>query len=109
MHKKRGLDCMHWSWINYPPSGLGRKEDSPTIVLEAVASQDLWFWHVFFVIPGSHNDINIIDRSHLFSPLANMQAPQCRFEINGNWNLSMLGNADSNYFGTERSKAKKFC
>ncbi|POM63486.1 LOW QUALITY PROTEIN: Uncharacterized protein PHPALM_21103 [Phytophthora palmivora] len=36
-------------------------------------------------MPGSHNDINIIDRSHLFSALAKMQAPQCRFEINGNW------------------------
>lgn len=28
------------------------KEKEPTIVLEAVASQDLWIWHAFFGMPG---------------------------------------------------------
>jgi len=35
----------------------------PTIILEAVASQELWIWHVFFGMPGSLNDINVLDRS----------------------------------------------
>jgi len=30
----------------------------PTIILEAVASQDLWIWHAFFGMPRSLNDIN---------------------------------------------------
>jgi hypothetical protein len=33
----------------------------PTIILEAMASQDLWIWHVFFEMPGSLNDINVLD------------------------------------------------
>ena len=32
----------------------------PTIILEAVASKDLWIWHAFFGMPGSHNDINVL-------------------------------------------------
>jgi hypothetical protein len=32
----------------------------PTIILEAVASQDLWIWHAFFGMPGSLNDINAL-------------------------------------------------
>jgi hypothetical protein len=31
-----------------------------TIILEAVASQDLWIWHFFFGMAGSHNDINML-------------------------------------------------
>ena len=33
----------------------------PTIVLKAIASYDLWIWHAFFRLPGSHNDINVLD------------------------------------------------
>ncbi|XP_022008315.1 uncharacterized protein LOC110907675 [Helianthus annuus] len=36
----------------------------PTIMLEAVASQDLWFWHAFAGPPGSQNDINSIPYPH---------------------------------------------
>ncbi|OWY96494.1 hypothetical protein PHMEG_00033228, partial [Phytophthora megakarya] len=35
-------------------------------------------------MPGSHNDINVLERSDLFSSLANSDAPQCRYTINGN-------------------------
>ncbi|GAB2287602.1 hypothetical protein Dimus_037941 [Dionaea muscipula] len=43
--------------------------NKPTIILEAVASYDLWIWHAFFGMPGSHNDINVLDRSPLFAEL----------------------------------------
>ena len=33
----------------------------PTIVLKAIASYDLWIWHAFFRLLGSHNDINVLD------------------------------------------------
>jgi hypothetical protein len=39
------LDCMHWQWKNCPSALKGQyqgKEKAATIVLEAVASHDLW-------------------------------------------------------------------
>uniref|UniRef100_A0A0D3DJY4 DDE Tnp4 domain-containing protein n=1 Tax=Brassica oleracea var. oleracea TaxID=109376 RepID=A0A0D3DJY4_BRAOL len=42
------IDCMHWEWKNCPTAWKGqytRGSGKPTIVLEAVASQDLWIWH----------------------------------------------------------------
>nr|GFA27559.1 putative nuclease HARBI1 isoform X2 [Tanacetum cinerariifolium] len=41
----------------------------PTIMLEAVASQDLWIWHAFYGIVGANNDINVLDNSPLFDDL----------------------------------------
>jgi hypothetical protein len=55
----------------------------PTIVLEAVASTDLWIWHAFFGLPGSFNDINVLHRSHLFDRLAQGEAPSVNYTING--------------------------
>ena len=45
------LDCMHWEWKNYPTAYHGMYTGHvhrPTIVLEVVASYDLWIWHAFF-------------------------------------------------------------
>ncbi|KAL0689123.1 hypothetical protein Bca4012_088800 [Brassica carinata] len=45
------IDCMHWEWKNCstPWKGMySRGTKKPTIVLEAVASYDLWIWHAFF-------------------------------------------------------------
>uniref|UniRef100_A0A0D3AB60 DDE Tnp4 domain-containing protein n=1 Tax=Brassica oleracea var. oleracea TaxID=109376 RepID=A0A0D3AB60_BRAOL len=45
------IDCMHWEWKNCPNAWKGqytRGSGKPTIVLEAVASQDLWIRHAFF-------------------------------------------------------------
>ncbi|GKE85871.1 probable serine/threonine-protein kinase PBL7, partial [Tanacetum coccineum] len=40
------IDCMHWEWKNCPVSWQGQygrgDKKYPTIMLEAVASQDLW-------------------------------------------------------------------
>ena len=55
----------------------------PTIILEAVASQDLLIWHAFFGLPGSLNDINVLDRSLVFTLLANGHAPLVNYIING--------------------------
>ena len=56
----------------------------PTIILEAVASYDLWIWHAFFGLQGSHNDINVLEHSNVFSLLAEGKAPAINFSINGN-------------------------
>ncbi|CAI0449403.1 unnamed protein product [Linum tenue] len=40
------IDCMHWEWKNCPTSWKGQyargDHETPMIMLEAVASQDLW-------------------------------------------------------------------
>lgn len=94
MHKERdfvkmldSIDCMHWKWKNCPAVWAGQytgNNGEPTIVLESVASRDLWIWHAFLDILGSHNDINVLDRSNLFSDLENGQTPPYSFEMNGN-------------------------
>lgn len=80
------IDCMHRKWKNCPTAwkGMysGRKREA-TIILEAVASYDLWIWHAFFGLPGSNNDINVLERSFLFTELAQGCAPQVNYSING--------------------------
>ncbi|CAN1290215.1 hypothetical protein LINPERPRIM_LOCUS20599 [Linum perenne] len=48
------IDCMHWPWKNCPVAWKGQftrgDQGIPTIMLEAVASQDLWIWHAFFLV-----------------------------------------------------------
>nr|GEV38482.1 hypothetical protein [Tanacetum cinerariifolium] len=64
------IDCMQWEWINCPVSWQGQYDRGDkkyhTIMLEAVASQDLWIWHAFFGVAGANNDINVLDNSPLF-------------------------------------------
>ncbi|XP_010233156.1 uncharacterized protein LOC100845782 [Brachypodium distachyon] len=55
----------------------------PSVVLEAVADQDLWIWHVFFGMAGSHNDINVLQCSNVFAKLVEGTAPPVNYEING--------------------------
>ncbi|XP_062224426.1 uncharacterized protein LOC133922928 [Phragmites australis] len=93
MNERRGfpgmlgsIDCMHWRWKNCPTAWSGSftgHVNLPTIILEAVASQDLWIWHAFFGMPGSLNDINVLHRSHLLNNLAAGVAPQVQYSING--------------------------
>uniref|UniRef100_A0A0D3C0M0 DDE Tnp4 domain-containing protein n=1 Tax=Brassica oleracea var. oleracea TaxID=109376 RepID=A0A0D3C0M0_BRAOL len=81
------IDCMHWEWKNCPTAWKGmysRGTGKPTIVLEAVASYDLWICHVFFEAPGTMNDLNILDRSPVFDDIINGIAPQLNFYVNGN-------------------------
>ena len=55
----------------------------PTIILEAIASYDLWIWHAFFGLLGSLNDINVLDRSNVFSNLVEGRGPEVMYTING--------------------------
>ncbi|XP_048602119.1 putative nuclease HARBI1 [Brassica napus] len=80
------IDCMHWEWKNCPTAWKGqysRGSGKPTIVLEAVASYDLWIWHAFFGPPGTLNDINVLDRSPVFDDIIYGRAPQVNFSVNG--------------------------
>jgi len=99
VNEKRGfpgmlgsIDCMHWAWKNCPVESQGQFKghtNQATVILEAVASQDLWCWHAFFGMPGSHNDINVLHRSLLFENLAEGKAPAVNYTINGHdYNMS---------------------
>ncbi|XP_022888623.1 uncharacterized protein LOC111404110 [Olea europaea var. sylvestris] len=59
------------------------RSGSPTIILEAVVDYDLWIWHAYFGLPGSNNDINVLERSHLFANLAQGIAPPAQCVIQG--------------------------
>ncbi|XP_071729032.1 uncharacterized protein [Rutidosis leptorrhynchoides] len=82
-----GLDCMHWAWKNCPYRYKGHytigDHGYPTIMLEAVASYDLWIWHAYFGPAGSNNDINVLNQSDLFNDLLQDNAPACNFSISG--------------------------
>jgi hypothetical protein len=88
------IDCMHWEWKNCPVAHSGqyaKGTHKPSIVLEAVATQDLRIWHAFFGSPGALNDLNVLDRSPLLEKLINQQFPSRQFEINGRtYNLLYL-------------------
>ncbi|KAH9781249.1 dde tnp4 domain-containing protein [Citrus sinensis] len=86
------LNCMHWKWKNCPTAWAGQyagRSGTPTIILEAVANYDLWIWHAHFGLPGSNNDINVLEASYLFANLASGIALPAHYVIKGNeYNMS---------------------
>jgi hypothetical protein len=82
------IDCMHWTWKNCPKAwrGMFTRGDKgvPTMILEAVASQDLRIWHFFFGVAGAQNDINVLNKSPLFIEAIKGKAPRVHFNVNGN-------------------------
>ncbi|XP_021766673.1 uncharacterized protein LOC110731148 [Chenopodium quinoa] len=80
------IDCMHWVWKNCPMARKAQysgRNKNATLVLEAVADQDLWIWHAFFGISGSCNDLNILYRSPVFDDVLQGRAPPINFSVNG--------------------------
>jgi len=85
------IDCMHWEWRNCPTAWKGQftgRGKHPTMILEAVASHDLWIWHAYFGMPGSNNDINVLHRSPIFSSYLRGRSAPVEFVVNGtNYNM----------------------
>lgn len=80
------IDCMKWEWALCPRAFAGQykgREKKPTVVLEAVASQDLWIWHADFGVAGSNNDINVLQRSSLIQALLHGTDLTATYQING--------------------------
>uniref|UniRef100_A0A0D3BCH5 DDE Tnp4 domain-containing protein n=1 Tax=Brassica oleracea var. oleracea TaxID=109376 RepID=A0A0D3BCH5_BRAOL len=67
------------AWKDQYTRGSGKR----TIVLEVVASHDLWIGHAFFGPPGTLNDINVLDRSPVFDDILQGRAPKVNYTING--------------------------
>nr|XP_043639693.1 uncharacterized protein LOC122610805 [Erigeron canadensis] len=81
------IDCTHVEWLACPRGLRGQytkgDHNGPTIMLEITASQDLWIWHAFFGVPGSNNDINVLNQSDLYVIARNGTAPDSSFRVNG--------------------------
>ncbi|XP_047979186.1 uncharacterized protein LOC125221101 [Salvia hispanica] len=81
------VDCMHWQWKNCPVAlrgsyTSGHKGTHPTVILEAVTNYRLWIWHAYFGVPGSNNDVNVLNNSDLFSEVLNGKASAINFIAN---------------------------
>ncbi|XP_020175975.1 uncharacterized protein [Aegilops tauschii subsp. strangulata] len=78
------IACMHWQWNNCPKGLRGMYQGhirEATIILEAVASHDLWIWHAFFGMSGYHIDINVLQRSPIFRRLCNGESSPCNYNM----------------------------
>ena len=116
------IDYMHREWKNCLTAWKGqysRGSGKPTIVLEAVASYDLWISHAFFGPRGTLNDINVLDRSPIFDDIINGQASQVTYYVNGreyhlayyltDGNLSEMSNFYPIHSNTTRSESGFIC
>jgi len=81
------IHCMHWEWKNCPSGWKGEFAKGNykvrTLILEAVASCDLWIWRAFFGCSGTINDLQVLDCSPVFQELCEGQSPKCEYVVNG--------------------------
>nr|GEX96011.1 hypothetical protein [Tanacetum cinerariifolium] len=82
------IDCMPSEWKNCPKEwhqqfARGVRKKYPTIMLEAVASYNLWIWHACFGVEGANNDLKVLNHSSLFDDLLDDIALVVPFEVNG--------------------------
>nr|XP_043616183.1 protein ALP1-like [Erigeron canadensis] len=73
------IDCMDWPWELCPAAWQGTYTSGhvgrPSLILQAVASNDLWIWNAYFGQQGLHNDINVFEASPILVEIINGLAP----------------------------------
>nr|XP_043638275.1 uncharacterized protein LOC122609286 [Erigeron canadensis] len=57
----------------------------PSLMLQAVASTDLWIWNAYFGQQGSNNDINVFEASPVLEEIISGLAPIVGFYANNNY------------------------
>ena len=80
------LDCTHWIWKNCPYPWQGQFYDRSghkSVIAEAVAGSDLYFWHVFVGCPGSQNDLHVLGVSSLTNKYMKSLAATTEYFIDG--------------------------
>ncbi|GJU38554.1 reverse transcriptase domain-containing protein [Tanacetum coccineum] len=81
------IECTNLPWANYPVAFKaqffwGDHGPDPFILLEAIASNNLWIWHAFFGISTMNNDVNVLRQSPSFNDLKSGRAPDVPFVAN---------------------------
>jgi hypothetical protein len=65
----RSLDCMHTQWKNCPMGWQGSfkgRAGYPSIILEAAADYNCYFWHLDYGHAGTNNDVNVLQASEFY-------------------------------------------
>lgn len=96
------IDCSHWQWAACPKALAGQYQDRKgrrTVVIETVCDEDLYIWHFFIELPGSHNDLGVLSSSPLFMDVAAGRWPprDMPFSVNGRQRRLLYYLADSMY------------
>ena len=68
-----------------------------SVIAEAIAGSDLYFWHVFLGVPGAANDLHVLGVSTLFTKYMNSLASTHEFKIGGNDHAGCFFLADGIY------------
>ena len=81
------IDCMHWEWRDCPTAWntpfAKRLYRALNIILELVASYDVWIWYAFPEMPRSINDTSVLDHSLVFNDLYQDRATKCKYFASG--------------------------
>lgn len=79
------IDSCKWIWKYCPKAHHGRnigKEKVPTLTMEEISDDILYFWDVFICIAGCKNDIAVLNASPLVSKIADGTYPiPCEYSI----------------------------
>ena len=78
------IDCTHWEWKNCPVPWQGQFQDRNghrSVIAEAIAGHDMYFWHVFLGCPGSLNDLNVMGVSSLASTYMESAARTMKYTV----------------------------
>ena len=80
------LDLTKVHWKRCPTARKGQfqgREKFPSIGLEAVVDNNLWFWHAAFGFgfPWTLNNINIWERSSLYESMINGRHDELEFDF----------------------------
>jgi hypothetical protein len=76
---------MYYEWRNCPiawQGDFGDRDEKKSIILKAIANQNLYIWHILFGLLGSNNEVNVLDRSSLVHNMLTGVANNVSFEVN---------------------------
>ncbi len=79
------LDCMHYRQKNCLIGWQGQfqnKDGKKFIILEVIANQSFWIWHVDFGLPNGNNDINVLNQSLIVTNMIKGVDNDLKFKMN---------------------------